>query len=347
MRNIRDFKAQIRPGKISPGAASPFDIISESFRLADFTKAEIKALYSQHTEASGQIFDPSAIDMAWDWSGGQPWLVNALARDVVDRQLDNDFSVVISGTHLDQAAESLIQRRDVHIDSLLERLKEPRVIKVMDSVFAGTKSQIPVASDDRQYCLDLGLAVKNADQKLRPANRLYQEAFSRAIIDEINFVLDINKDKRIFTDGKVLFITNILKEFQMFWKHNSGYLYCRFNDLAAFKYDKAAYTFMLLSFMQKAVGREGGICRQFAEDCGAANTAVIYKEQEYSVGVKLGEASFSLEESLKQLAGHLEAAGEKEGWLVVFDPDLSKSWEEKIYWKTEQAGSLTVHAAGC
>jgi hypothetical protein len=44
MRNIRDYKAQIRPESQSLGSASPFNIVTESLTLKNFTKEEISSL---------------------------------------------------------------------------------------------------------------------------------------------------------------------------------------------------------------------------------------------------------------------------------------------------------------
>jgi hypothetical protein len=60
---------------------------------------------------------------------GQPWLVNAIAREIVVKILKNDFSQTINPKHVEQAVQTLIIRRDTHIDSLMERLKEKRVQK--------------------------------------------------------------------------------------------------------------------------------------------------------------------------------------------------------------------------
>jgi hypothetical protein len=347
MRDIRDYLVQVRPEEQSIGLASPFNVKKESLTLANFTRDEIQTLYGQHTESTGQKFTSEAIDRAWHWTEGQPWLVNALAYEVVVKQLKNDFSIAITGNHIDQAAETLIQRRDTHIDSLLERLKEPKVIKVMDAVFAGTKGKVPVNSDDRQYCIDLGLVFKNNDQSLRPSNKIYQEVFSRVITDQIQYVIDLNQDRKIWTDGKVLFMSNLLKEFQIFWRHDSRSFPFRYKDFAAFKYDEATYTFMLLAYMQKVVNSGGKVHRQFAEGRGDIDIIAIFNSLEYLIEVKLKEDYFSMEDSLKQLAGYMDTSGEKEGWLVVFDRDLDKSWEEKIYWDTKQMGRFTIHVVGC
>ena len=41
MRNIRDYKAHIRPDSATLGSSSPFNIVTESFSLRNFTKAEV------------------------------------------------------------------------------------------------------------------------------------------------------------------------------------------------------------------------------------------------------------------------------------------------------------------
>jgi hypothetical protein len=111
MRDIRDYMSRVRPDEMSTGTASPFNIKKESFTLANFTREEIGSLYGQHTAETGQAFEPAAIDRAWHWSEGQPWLVCALADETVVRQLENDCSRTVSMTAIDLAAQALILRR--------------------------------------------------------------------------------------------------------------------------------------------------------------------------------------------------------------------------------------------
>jgi hypothetical protein len=345
MRDIRDYIVQVRPEEASTGLASPFNVKKKALTLANFTQKEIQSLYNQHTEATGQAFDPEAIEKAWHWSEGQPWLVNALAYEVVVEQLKNDYSKAISRPDIDQAAEILIQRRDTHLDSLLERLKEPRVISVMDAVFSGSKGKVPIDSDNRQYCIDLGLVTKNEDGSLRPANGIYKEVITRVITDQVQYVIgDYIKIKK-WTDGKVLFMSDLLKDFQRFLRHDSDSFPFNYKEFAAYKYDEATYAFILQAFLQKIVNGEAKVHRGFAEGSGRVDLAILYNGREYLLEVKLEYAK--LEDSLEQLAGYLDNNGEKEGWLVIFDRDVRKSWEEKIYWDTKQIGNLTIHVVGC
>ena len=94
--DVRDYKAQIRPDGESLGQISPFNIITEDLMLRNFTEAEIAALYAQHTEATGQVFEPAALDKVWEFTRGQPWLVNALARECVVKIHAYDYSAPIT-----------------------------------------------------------------------------------------------------------------------------------------------------------------------------------------------------------------------------------------------------------
>jgi hypothetical protein len=346
MRDIRDYLVQVRPESESKGLASPFNVKKKALTLANFNTEQINELYQQHTEASGQIFDDQAIDRVWYWSEGQPWLVNALAYEAVTEILNNDHSTTITGALMDQAAEALIRRRDTHIDSLLERLKEPRVIQVMDSVFSGTISQAPLGSDDRRYCLDLGLVSLDQDGNLRPANAIYKEVMSRVITDEIQHVLDQKLSNLKWTDGQVVLMNELLKEFQNFWRHNSDSFPKRLKNFTAYKYDEATFSFMLLAYLQKIVNGGDLVHGEFSEGRKVVDICVVYQKNEYIIEVKL-KGEDSREDSLKQLAGYLDVNGEKVGWLVIFDRNLKKKWEDKIAWETVQFENFTINIVSC
>jgi hypothetical protein len=350
MRDIRDYLKYVRPEEASKGLASPFNIKKDALTLANFTQEEIGTLYRQHTKASGQAFGKPAIARAWYWSEGQPWLVNALAYEAVVKILKKDYSASVTADIIDQAAEILIKRRDTHIDSLLERLKESRVIRVMDSVFAGTYSKTPPGGDDRQYCLDLGLVTLDQDNNLRPANPIYAEVMSRVITDELRQGLKAPLNKVVanlkWTDGRELFMSELLKEFQNYWRKNSDSFPKRLRDYAAYKLDEATYAFMLLTFLQRVVNSDAKVDREYAEGRGAVDICITYNKREYIVEVKL-KGEDSVEDSKKQLVGYLEKNREKEGWLVIFDRNRKRSWDKKITWETVNHKGFTIHIVGC
>jgi type II secretory pathway predicted ATPase ExeA len=106
-RDLIDYMSQDRPEDKSCVKFSPFNIQSLPVSVPNFTKDQIRDLYKQHTDVSGQVFDNSSIEKIWTVTEGQPWLVNALARDIINNQLKNDYSVIIDKLLVETAISEL------------------------------------------------------------------------------------------------------------------------------------------------------------------------------------------------------------------------------------------------
>jgi hypothetical protein len=98
-----------------------------------------------------------------------------LAYDVAYRQLSHDFTSPISADHVDKAAETLKLGMNVHIDSLMARLHEPRVKRIMSAVLTGSHLTGPDLLHDLNYCLDIGIIKKTSQGKYSTANRIYAD----------------------------------------------------------------------------------------------------------------------------------------------------------------------------
>jgi hypothetical protein len=154
---------------------SPFNIKVESLVIRDFSQSEIAELYAQHTQDTGQIFTPEALDLAYQCTMGQPWLVNALARQCVE-VIVTDRTVAIDAYHIHIAKEALIRRKDTHLDSLTKRLRENRVKAILEPMMAG--QDLNESSDeDRDFLVDLGLLRRENNGGLIVANPIYREIF--------------------------------------------------------------------------------------------------------------------------------------------------------------------------
>jgi hypothetical protein len=223
MRDISDCLTKVRADGESKGTGgSPFNVREKSLTLADFTREEIGGLYRQHTAETGQVFDPEAVERAWHWTEGQPWLVNALAKDIIEERYRSDYSRTVTGPDVDVAARDIILRDDTHFRSLRERLREPRVRRVMDAVLVGTSSlTIGISNDDALYAVDLGLLKPDpVDGKpQRPANPIYKEIIVRTLNEGIQTEIPPNLADKL-VDGLRLDMNGILKAFQDYWRKN-------------------------------------------------------------------------------------------------------------------------------
>jgi hypothetical protein len=156
----------------------PFNIKVESLTLRNFTAAEVSELYGQHTAETGQEFFPEAKELAFEFTGGHPWLVNALAREVVEK-LVPDTTTAVMAENFTAAKEALITRRDPHFESLIDRLRDARVQRVIESILADELLPAGVLDEDLQLVQDLGLVI-SGPQGLQIANPIYREVIPRA-----------------------------------------------------------------------------------------------------------------------------------------------------------------------
>jgi hypothetical protein len=385
MRDIRDYIASEHPDSTGEHLASPFNIVEERMTLANFTAEEIGELYRQHTEATGQVFEDAAIERAWHWSEGQPWLVNALAKALLTTVLKSDFSIAIATKHIDQAAQALILRNDTHFDSLKERLKEPRVRRVIETVVIGA-SYFPegILDDDVKYVLDLGLLKSDLTNNnvFQIANPIYQEVIPRSLNTKIQQQIELSLPKTFgskWMDRNSLDMTSLLKAFQIYWVENSE-LFMKinmFDSLVANSINAAlsklslsdnfdlskeiinniqnnlidltneALTHLVLyAFLQRVLnGGADFIQREYALGTLRADICVSYKGRRYPLELKI-KGHKSQNESLEQLFAYMNKCLASEGWLVVFDKDFSKPWDEKIYWDTLEYNGKTIHVVG-
>ncbi len=177
MRDVRDYKFNADVDRAH--SSSPFNIKVESFTMRDFTAAEVAELYAQHTAETGQRFDDAAVARAFELTQGQPWLLNALARQATE-VFARDRSRSVTVDDVMSARDRLIEREDTHLDSLAERLREPRVRAVIDPMLSG--GDLPMLPpDDVRFVKDLGLVRESEDGALEIANPIYREIIARSL----------------------------------------------------------------------------------------------------------------------------------------------------------------------
>lgn len=180
MQNIRDYKAASGGNPATLVSSSPCNIIVDSLRIADFTREQIAELYAQHTAETGQEFAADAIDRVFEYTQGQPWLVNALAREIT-LKMRIEPPVPITFVHVNEAKDRVIRDRAPHLDSLAARLREPRVQRVIEPLIAG--DDLPpldaAYDDDVSYVEDLGLISTGVDVEV--ANPIYREVIVRLL----------------------------------------------------------------------------------------------------------------------------------------------------------------------
>jgi len=344
MRNIRDYKAKVREDRETLGSASPFNIVKASKTLRNFTQDEIAALYAQHTDETKQIFPPEVTERAYFYTQGQPWLVNAVACEIVEQILISDFSQAIVPEHVEQAVQTIILRRDTHIDSLMERLREERVRRIVEPVILGESRGYDALDDDYRYVLDLGLLREAEHRLLVPANPLYGEI----IIRTLSFRSQMEMEQQQYPPEAPAYLVNgkldiqrFLSDFQQIWRENSDIW------VEKYQYKEAAPHLILQAFLQRVINAGGNVTREMAGGTKRLDLCIHYQGAKYPLELKLRYRQKTYEEGKEQLVGYMDKLGCIEGWLIVFDRRKRTSWSKKIFWKTHQMDEKTIHIVGC
>jgi len=344
VRDIRDYRIHSSKTKEIITGGSAFNIKAESLRLENFTKEHIQDLYGQHTEASGQVFEDGVLDLVWHYTKGQPWLVNALAHQATFKMKENrDRSRPITVEIIKKAKEQLIIRRDTHLDQLTDKLKEPRVRRVIEPMLSGTSVSRDHRPDDVQYVYDLGLINVEINGQISIANAIYQEVIPRELMWTMQTGMTTNHLWYIRPDGS-LDILKLLKSFQDFFRKHSEHW------LEVYHYKEAGPQLLLQAYLQRIVNGGGSIEREYGFGRGRTDLFVEYpygddQKQEIVIELKIlyNSLESTIEEGLIQIKGYMDKCGTNEGHLLIFDRRTDRTWEEKIWNKTIE----NIHVWGC
>ena len=365
VRDVRDYRIHSDKEKTIITGGSAFNIKAESLRLGDFTQTEMGMLYQQHTEETGQIFLPETLALAWEYTNGQPWIVNALGYETCFRLPEGKLQTKVTPEMLSHAKENLIIRRETHLDQLADKLKEGRVQRVIGPVLAGFAEPEKIPVDDLNYVSDLGLI--RIDGQIRIANAIYREIIPRELNYSTQVTISHEPSWYILEDG-LLNMKKLLSAFQDFFQEHSEHWIERFD------YKEAGPQLLIQAFLQRIVNgggrieREYGLGRmrtdllviwpikeqnmddrqQITEGIGYQASSICYpvKIQRVVIELKILYKSMAktIDTGLKQTWEYMDRCRADEGHLVIFDRSTKKSWKKKrfVMEKSFQEHSITV-----
>ena len=345
VRDVRDYRIHSSKEKTIITGGSAFNIKAESLRLGDFEEDEIAELFGQHTAETGQVFSDDAVALVWKLTEGQPWLVNALGYEVCFRMKSGrDRTKVITDEMVRLAKESIVLRRETHIDQLTDKLREERVRRIIQPILAGKDQPEQLIEDDVQYVEDLGL-IKTKGQ-LRIANGIYREIIPRSLIYTTQLTISHEPAWYIVPDNGCLDMDKLLTAFQDFFRKHSEHWIERFD------YKEAGPQLLLQGFLQRIVNSGGRVEREYGLGRMRTDLFVTWQckgsVQKIVVELKIlyGSLEQTIENGLEQSWKYMDKCGANEGHLIIFDRYEKKPWAEKIFKKEELFKGIKIKIWG-
>ncbi len=352
VRDVRDYRIVLSNQDIITGG-SAFNIKAESLRLGNFTMDEIHQLYMQHTRETGQEFDEACFPMIWEATEGQPWLVNALGYEVTMRMKENrDRSVRIIPEMIYRAQEQIIYRRDTHIDILIDKLKEPRVKRVIEPILANSEEvdEGAMSDEDILYVKDMGLVVKERGKPIRISNAIYREIIPRELTASTQQRL-IQQPQWYLNPDNSINMEKLLLDFQQFFRQNSDAW------IGKFDYAEAGPQLLLQAYLQRIVNGGGYIDREYG--LGRKRTDLLIRKPltdgyggpvqrvVLELKIKRGSIEKVIEDGLCQTYDYMDTVGSvDEGHLIIFDRSKDKTWEERIWHEPREHQGRTIMVWG-
>jgi hypothetical protein len=349
VRDVRDYRIHT-PGQEVIAGGSPFNIKAESLRLGDLTRDDCVALWMQHQAETGQMFDAAIWPELWEDTRGQPWLVNALGHECTTKDRSaRDRTVPITLERYRAARERLIQSRSTHLEQLGDKLREPRVHRVMADLLAGEDSEGHFSIDDLDYVRDLGLVAQKAP--LAIANRIYREVIPRELTATRQEVITQQQPWYIRPDRR-LDMPKLLEAFQQFFREHSDAW------IEGFSYKEAGPQLLMQAFLQRIVNGGGRISREYGlgrkrtdlllewplDEAQGFNGPVQRVVIELKLLKKAPEAT--LQQGLEQTVDYAAQVGAQEAHLVLFDRRPGVGWDERIWQRTAVQGEWTIGVWG-
>ena len=343
VRDVRDYRIHSGSANEIVAGGSAFNVKAKSLWLGDFPRGDVLALLGQHTAETGQAFTSEALELVWERTRGQPWLVNALAAEACfEDRAGRDRARPIDAEAVLAAQERLILRRETHLDQLADKLQEDRVRRVVEPLLSGG-AESGFSARDLEYVRDLGLVAR--DDPLRLANPIYAEVVPRELTWAVQAGLTEEMAWYVDADGG-LNVRKLLAAFQAFFREHSEHWVGRFD------YREAGPQLLLQAFLQRVVNGGGRIEREYGLGRGRTDLLIVWahggRTRRFVVECKVLRRSLerTIRDGLEQTAGYVDRCGAEAGHLVIFDRSADRSWDEKVFQRRETGGGVEIDVWG-
>jgi hypothetical protein len=198
---------------------------------------------------------------------------------------------------------------------------------------------------DVQLAADLGLIRYDENKGFIISNPIYEELLMRFLDNRYRMASPPPSSWRWQkTDGS-LDMDALLREFQKFWRRNSGVWEQKSDYTEVFPH------LLLMGFLQRVTNGEGRVERECAAGSGRMDITVEYRGVTTIVEIKLiydhDSPDTVLEEGLEQVRRYKNIVDENApAYLVIFDRRKTAketSWDQRLKWS--HSDDITV--VGC
>jgi len=317
-------------------AGSPFNVKSVALLMREFSFDEMSALLAQHEYATGQCFDEEVKQEMYHLTAGQPWLINALAHQIIVGLLGSDYDKKILLKHVSLAKTQLMQRCDTHLHSLLSRLREPPVKLVIESIINGETPDFTKLNEALAYVRSLGIVARTPP--IRFSNPIYQEMTLRSLSLAFQEALsaEIVKPTNYLNLQGGLNMDLLLERFQRFYRRHAEIWLSRYD------FKESGRQLLFFAFILRTLDGTASIEWEVAVGSNRCHMRIDYADRPIALTLKLRHDNYAREEGLEQAESYIKSLSIESGYLILFDV----FWEERIYREEIQQNDVLIKLLG-
>ena len=311
-------------------SVSPFNIQGE-FHLHNFTLQQIEELLAQYTAEVGQQFDAAVVELIYQKTAGQPFLVNRLAQ-IVTEELALPKTETVTEEHFREAYNILLERDNTHFQHLIRNIKRQPEFRniLLQTIFNDKGVRFNIHNDDISELVTYGLIKRGEGGYCIIDNPIYQNV----VINTFNPLIN-GLETEYLPDEPLVFSDYISGDNRIqlgalidnFIQHinRSGY------KILAFPSPPQEFVgqYLLLTYLDIFVSEIGAhIYPEVNTGRGRMDIILLHQEKKYIIETKLWGGEKRYQEGKRQLARYLESEQVDEGYYLVFDY-RKKNVEEK------------------
>jgi hypothetical protein len=315
---------------------SPWNIAADFNVVMELQPNEIVPMLKDYAEEQNVSMDFQAVaDALFYYTSGYPFLVSALCKivdeDIMSKKVAHPDKIgserIWTDFDIEIAADKLIRapRSTTNFDTLVKNLENsPELYDliyrlVIEGEFVPYNLHAPIVN----FALQHGI-VSDSPEGLMIQNRIYGE-----VITNYMTVKAITERKSLYVDTAepYLLANNALDMRKVLLK---------FQELMKIEYSKKDSTFIerngrlvFLAFLKPIINGKGYTFKEpeISEE-RRMDIAVTFFQHKYIIELKMWRGNVAHKKGLVQLSDYLDRQHQSEGFLVVFEQNVEKTWKK-------------------
>jgi hypothetical protein len=327
VHDVKNLKWKIRPDSSSVSYNSPWNIATEFKVDMNFYPEEIKPMLESYANDKALSLDSQMIaEDIFYYTSGYPFLVSKICKIFDEDLLPEKHEKTWTTSDTKQAVKLLVREKNTNFETLIKNLENNEELYDLiyqigiDGVTYSFNRNFPLID----MCALYGI-LREEKGRAVIHNRIYNEVIMNYMSDKMHFLqsrrnTDFNNTYR--NDDNSLNMENVLLGFQAFMRKE----YAQKDHDFVEKNGRLIF----LAFLKPIINGSGYDFKepQISEE-RRLDLVITYYEYKYIAELKIWRGDKAHEKGLLQLADYLTTQGVSEGYLLVFNKNIKKTWNSE------------------